>query len=1667
MVSIINKIKQMDIRIKKPTILIGYLILTVLMVFSVPCDGRESQPLNLNDAEQSWLAQNHTVRVRVSNFPPYMVLKGTKITGLVIDYLNLIAQRTGVRFDFVPETRPWQDALQSLMNLQGPDLITSLSPMAERKPHMIFSNPYIVSPRVIFTRKDAGVISSTDDLRGRTLAVPNGTMVHKRMEVGYPDIELLLFDTDAESMRAVSMGKADAYIGNLINTSFEIIRKGFINLKVAAPTSLGDDIYTFGIRRDWPELNSIINKALGTMTREAELAIRSKWLPVSGDIVIPLRVALTPAEQAWLKAHPDIVMGYSDSFEPEVIVNPDGTYRGILVDFIDALNKRLGTRIGLRIDPIPEVLEKARTKEIDGIANIHPEYADKLGLLKTHGYFSSYPTVFTRRDVSFERPADFVGKKIAIIDKVYFSSKIIRPYEERATVLKVKDALEGLQSVYKGEADLFLGGSINSYLITKYHFIGIIPKYVFFDYPVKVGMSTRPDWPELVSILNKGIASFSQNEIDTIVAKWVQLPPQKEIIELTAKERAWLKAHPVITLGGGIFPPLEFFDETKGQPDGVGPDYAKLIGSMLGIKFKLVSGDWHDIQQMAKAKEIDGIRLIFKNKAREKYLKFTKPYTKIAHAIVTQKKTEGIYSLKDLSGKRVGTLKGIYAYYHMKNHYPGIDIITYPSWENVMRALVNGEVEAIVGTLPVASYMTNKLFITSLKVVALPAEMDRHTYLGIRPDWPELAGIINKAIAAITKTQHSAIKRKWVALFPKGKEDQISLTLEERAWLKAHPGIRIGLPEGLEPYVMADQQGNQSGILVDFKDELNRTLGTNLILKTMPSSKIFEMSKKREIDIIYAVEPYNAEQEDLLQTNVWAIGYPAVYARQELSFKAPEDMVGKTVVLRPNMAWDNKIVQPYEKSVKIVYAETPLDAMKMILNKDADIYIGLTSHKYAITKYRLFGITQAYMFPDTQVPLVMGVRSDWPELVPILNKGLANVGKEGLRAIVAKWLQKTEKESVIELTAEEKAWLSQDHPIRVRFWQHPPFFYSKDGEVVGIAVDLLNTISAYTGITFQYENRIDRFSDVLQGLKEHEGPDLVGALMPTTEREKVMLFTKPYFNSPRFIFTRDDAPFVSSIENLFGQKVAVVKDYVLHQTLVEKYPSIDPLVFDNNEKALRAVSMGEAFAFIGDLVATPAMINEFGLKNLKAACPSGLPDHHLSMGIRNDWPELRDIISKALEAIPASEKAALMNKWSTVKFDYGISPVDVLKWILVVAGVGSGIVLLFFYWNRSLTKQVQERTSDLETINISLETEIDERKRAEEILRYQATLLENVSDAVVSVDTDFKIRSWNNAAVKTYGWKADEVMGKVFGEVTSLEYLGGQREDVLSEISKVGVWRGEVKQTQKDGEQIYVQATVSAIAGDNGKTVGFVAVNRDITVAKQAELKIYEYQQRLKALASQLTIAEEGERRRIATDLHDHVGQSLALARMQMAVAKKSAGDPEQAAKLEEISETLRETVNDTRNLVFDLSSPVMHEIGLGAAISEWLEEQIENRYGIKTEFFNNIDPIYKKTLDDDVRAILFRNVRELLANVVKHAQANQVSVSMDHADNVLKIVVRDDGIGFDYSPESQTVKPKGGFGLFSIEERMTDIGGSLEIESESGKGCKAILTVPVEESKS
>ena len=176
-----------------------------------------------------------------------------------------------------------------------------------------------------------------------------------------------------------------------------------------------------------------------------------------------------------------------------------------------------------------------------------------------------------------------------------------------------------------------------------------------------------------------------------------------------------------------------------------------------------------------------------------------------------------------------------------------------------------------------------------------------------------------------------------------------------------------------------------------------------------------------------------------------------------------------------------------------------------------------------------------------------------------------------------------------------------------------------------------------------------------------------------------------------------------------------------------------------------------------------------------------------------------------------------------------------------------------------------------------------------------------------------------------------------------------------------------------------------------------------------------------------------------------------------MAAIRQDMGKAEIFDKIDDVSQGLLQAIQSIRTAIFNLSPPQLNEIGLYGAISDWLEDQIELKHGIKT-FLKGEDRFYP--IEENNRFLIFRSIRELLLNIVKHAKADNIIVGIIEAKKKIEITIEDDGIGFDYSSKLLRLK-KESLGLFSINERFSDLGGSMEIDSVLGKGTKITLIIP------
>jgi signal transduction histidine kinase len=221
------------------------------------------------------------------------------------------------------------------------------------------------------------------------------------------------------------------------------------------------------------------------------------------------------------------------------------------------------------------------------------------------------------------------------------------------------------------------------------------------------------------------------------------------------------------------------------------------------------------------------------------------------------------------------------------------------------------------------------------------------------------------------------------------------------------------------------------------------------------------------------------------------------------------------------------------------------------------------------------------------------------------------------------------------------------------------------------------------------------------------------------------------------------------------------------------------------------------------------------------------------------------------------------------------------------------------------------------------------------------------------------------------------------------------------------------------------------------------------------------HKRQLRSMASHHTISEERERRKLAVYLHDNICQSLGVAKMKLDALRESGSSSDFMGPLDEVTQIIKSTIQDVRSVMVDLSPPVLHELGFEAAL-EWLAEQFHEQNGIPCGYENDQ---HAKPLDEDVRILLFQSVRELLINIIKHAQASKAKITVLRKEDNIHVIVEDNGVGFKSSHYGSPMVVASGFGFFSIRERLSSIGGNMNIKSWKGRGSRVTLAAPLKQS--
>lgn len=714
-------------------------------------------------------------KIYTEDFPPYNYLEKGKITGISTEIVHEILRR--VDHPDQIEIAAWSHAYQQTLNNDN-TILYSTTRVPIREDLFKWVGPLVPNNTVFFSRTASGLsIKSLDDARKVG-----------RIGVYMDDFgELMLKDAGFTNLRSVPDnyvnvndlvdGKIDLWIINEL-TGNHMAREAGLAGKIEKVFEVEKEFMYLAFSKNTPD--SVIDTwqaALDEIKADGTYAqIFSKWImfSFSEDLKPTRQVKLSAEERAWINEHPTIRMATDPDYPPFQFTDKDGHSRGIANEYI----KLMGKKLGISIVPVfteswVESQSLVRQRKADLLAVAAETEARKDYLLFTQPYAQFPDVIVIRKNGSpISSLEELNGKSIASVPG-FAINDFLKHNHPNINIIEKPDVQSLVRSVSTGEVDTAaLNLATISYQVEKERITNLrVSGQTGFSY--KLAIASRNDWPLLNQILEKALASISEEEIEDIDRKWVSLSEvphetsEGTLTNLSHRELAWLADHPVISLAPDpAWPPVEFFDDDNTYA-GMTADYVSLLEKKLGVQFKIHQAkNWEGVLSASRDRTIDVMTAAAATEERRRFLKFTKPYLHMPAVIIVNDKVKGTLTMQELKGKTVSVVSGYTIHQYIQDNYP--DIIIDPVFNTAegLRKVAFGKSDALIANVATAGYLIEKEVIQNLRIAG-ESGFTYNLSLASRIDWPVLNSVLNKGLESITRQERQAIFRKWVPIAEK------------------------------------------------------------------------------------------------------------------------------------------------------------------------------------------------------------------------------------------------------------------------------------------------------------------------------------------------------------------------------------------------------------------------------------------------------------------------------------------------------------------------------------------------------------------------------------------------------------------------------------------------------------------------------------------------------------------------------------------------------------------------------------------------------------------------------------------------------------------------------------------------------------------------------------
>ncbi|MBM7557449.1 transporter substrate-binding domain-containing protein [Halanaerobacter jeridensis] len=830
------------------------------------------------------------------------------------------------------------------------------------------------------------------------------------------------------------------------------------------------------------------------------------------------------------------------------------------------------------------------------------------------------------------------------------------------------------------------------------------------------------------------------------------------------------------------FPPFSYVSSDDENLQGFSVDLFKLLAEKTGLEFKFETGFWAENLSEFKNNEVDLISGISYKEERTRYTYYTEPYYKIPLVVYIRKDNNWYQTSQDLSNKKIGVTKDVY-YKDTLRQELGSEIVGMKNNEQLLKALAYEEIDAVITNLSIGNFYVQKNVLQNIKLAGEynSSQLTKEDLrIGIQKEKPViLKDIIEKGLNAITETEWTRLKKKWIDNAVKRDNNTINLTSREKKFVEQREVIKVGIDKNWPPF--AYTVGSQSfGLSVDLINELADKLGIEIKYVNGSWNELLHKLRERKIDVLPSAYKTENRQQFALYTTPYYNSRTVFITRTDTTDVSKiEQLYGKVVAVPKGWAYE-EYLRTNHPQVKLLAVNNMKDAFLQLEQKTADAVIGYSATvKYFLQKNLVTDIKVAGKFKsyeqDKFRKLHFMVRDDWPILHRMLEKSLASISPAEMVELEEKWVQSKEEEMSY-LTAEERKYLEDKEQITMSVnpkWM--PF-------------EKINEQGGYEGTVARFFELLEEQLKVEINVKETESwqkslertaagkSDIVSTAVKP--RDENLAFTESYVDYPFVIATRQDEIYVSNLRDLQNKKIGLSKGCPLFEVVQEKYPQIDFVKVKNSEVGLEKVQDSELFGMVNTAPRLGYIIQQKNMFDLKISGELAAK-MDLRIGVNPEDEMLLNILNKAMQQVEQEKKKELFNNWLTIRYQERFNYSLLFK---ILAGIGViGLFILYRQYElkkfnqklRSLNQKLAEANNKLKNMSyIDGLTQIPNRRKFDEILEkeWKHCKREQYPLSLIMLDLDF-FKEFNDR----YGHLAGDDCLKQIAE-TLEEYVNRPRD---------------------------------------------------------------------------------------------------------------------------------------------------------------------------------------------------------------------------------------------------------------------------------------------------